>query len=63
MNLYWYYDKQKFIDNIRDDVCQTYTVLSYDGTRLLDIGQDRTESVIAWMYEPSPYMDGFIKSP
>lgn len=64
MNLYWYGDRGedgKFIDNIRDNVCECYTVLGYKGNRLTDIGQDRTSSVVAWKKTSNPYMKGFIK--
>ncbi len=61
MSLYWYPNKQKFIDNIRANVCETYEVMGCGGNRLFDIGQDRTEDVIAWRKIPKPYMKGFIK--
>lgn len=61
MELYWYSNRQKFIDNIRDDVCETYTVLAYNGERLHDIGQDRTNEVVAWRKNPKAYMRGFVK--
>lgn len=60
MNLYWYPDRSKFIDNIRDNVCELYEVMS-DGKRVTDIGQDRTKGVVAWREMPKPYMKGFIK--
>ena len=60
MCLYWYPDKQKFIDNIRANVCELYTVTGYSGERLFDIGQDRTKNVIAWRPISKPYMKGFI---
>jgi len=60
MGLYWYSNEQKFIDNIRKNVCETYIVTSnITGERLRDIGQDRTNSVIAWTEYPEPYMTGF----
>lgn len=63
MNLYWYPDEQKFIDNIRQNVCEIYYIKSeITGERLHDIGQDRTDSVITWRKNPKPYMKGFIKS-
>jgi len=62
MELYWYVDQQKFIDNIRNNVCETYFVRSeITGKRLYDIGQDRTDDVIAWKKNPKPYMKGFKK--
>jgi len=60
MELFWYSDRQRFIDNIRQNVCDTYTVMSITGERLYDIGQDRTNNVIAWMENPKPYMEGFL---
>lgn len=62
MSLFWHEHLQKFIDNIRDDMCHTYTVLAYNGERLFDVGQDRTGDVIAWKREPAPFMDGFVFS-
>ena len=63
MELYWYPDQQKFIDNIRNNVCETYVVTSdITGERLYDIGQDRTNDVIAWRKNPKPYMKGFKKN-
>lgn len=64
MNLHWYKDRGingKFIDNIRANVCESYTVLGYNGDRLTNIGQDRTDNVITWKKIPKPYMRGFIK--
>ena len=62
MNLYWFPDRDKFIDNIRQNVCETYEVMSgVSGERLTDIGQDRTDSVVAWKKMCKPYMRGFIK--
>lgn len=60
MDLYWYGDRRKFIDNIRQSVCETYTVTGFDGKRLYDIGQDRTSSVVAWKKKEGPYMTGFV---
>lgn len=61
MSLYWYSESQKFIDNIRKNVCETYEVMGFGGNRLYDIGQDRTNSVVAWRNIPKPYMRGFVK--
>lgn len=61
MQLFWYPERQKFIDNIRENVCETYNVIGYSGERLHDIGQDRTDSVVAWKKISKPYMKGFIK--
>ncbi len=61
MNLYWWPKKQKFIDNIREDVVDTYNVMGLSGERIHDIGQDRTDMVIAWRKLPKPYMRGFVK--
>lgn len=61
MNLYWDDINKKFIDNIRANVVQTYKVINYFGERIYDIGQDRTDNVVAWKYIPNPYMRGFIK--
>lgn len=61
MSLYWNCKTQKFIDNIRQNVCEVYTVLDYKGDRLFDIGQDRTEGVVAWRKIPKAYMKGFVK--
>lgn len=61
MKLYWYPETQKFIDNIRQNVCDVYQVMSSTGERLRDIGQDRTKGVVAWRKLPKPYMRGFIK--
>ena len=63
MELYWYPDQQKFIDNIRQNVCETYFIKSeITGERVYDIGQDRTKDVIAWKKNPKPYMKGFKKN-
>lgn len=62
MDLFWYPDRQKFIDNIRENVCESYEVIGCDGKRLYDIGQDRTNNVVAWKNISKPYMKGFIKS-
>ena len=61
MDLYWYSKKEKFIDNIRKDVYQTYTVLNYKGDKVSNIDLDRTDEVIAWQELPEVYMDGFVK--
>jgi hypothetical protein len=61
MELYWYPETRRFIDNIRQNVCDTYTVMDYLGKRVYDMGQDRTASVVAWQDKPEPYMDGFVK--
>lgn len=61
MNLYWYSETEKFIDNIRKNVCESYTVTGYSGERLYDVGHDRTNDVIAWKKICKPYMKGFIK--
>lgn len=61
MSLYWYPYTQKFIDAIRQNVCDVYSVMSCTGERLRDIGQDRTEDVVAWRKIPKPYMWGFVK--
>jgi hypothetical protein len=61
MELHWYSEKQKFIDNIRQNVCETYEVIGCSGKRLYDIGQDRTRGVVAWKKQPKPYMKGFVK--
>jgi hypothetical protein len=60
MNLYWYPSTERFIDNIRKNVCETYDVIGYSGKKLDDIGQDRTNNVITWTKLPKPYMDGFV---
>lgn len=62
MSLYWYPNSQKFIDNIRKNVCEVYDIRNYNGDRIYDIGQDRTKDVIAWRKIPKPYMKGFIKN-
>jgi hypothetical protein len=61
MSLYWYLKEQRFIDNIRENVCRTYDVRSCTGKRIYDIGQDRTYDVVAWRKIPKPYMKGFVK--
>ena len=61
MSLYWRCKDQKFIDNIRANVCECYKVLAYNGEQLYDIGQDRTDGVVAWRKIPKAYMKGFIK--
>jgi hypothetical protein len=63
MDLYWYPNIKNgvFYDNIRLNVCETYTVLGCNGTRLTDIGHDRTSDVVAFKKIHRPYMKGFIK--
>lgn len=61
MPLYWYPSKKRFIDNIRKNVCETYIVKDCKNKRIFDIGQDRTDEVIAWRKMPKTYMKGFLK--
>ncbi len=71
MSLYWYPDRHKFIDNIRQDTFNTYEVFGWSN----DVGEDgkfrkvrmftsdlcdRTEDVVAWRSIPKAYMKGFI---
>lgn len=62
MDLYWYPDRQKFIDNRRQTIFDDYTVTDYEGKRLHSIGLcDRTSGVVAWRKMPKTYMRGFEK--
>lgn len=58
MNLYWYGDSGRFIDNIRQNVFDVYQVFSVANMnkRLTTIPLcDRTNDVIAWKKLPRPY--------
>lgn len=68
MDLYWYGEYEKWKDNRRQDVFNTYDVYAIDPTtnqftknihseRLCD----RTDSVVAWRKIPKPYMRGFVE--
>lgn len=68
MDLYWYNETQRFIDNRRQSIFDVYAVYGYsDETKMQDnrlytIGLcDRTENVIAWKNVPKTYMKGFVK--
>lgn len=68
MDLYWYCEYQKFKDNRRRDVFNTYDVYAfndatndYDKNIHTDSLCDRTTRVIAWRKIPKPYMKGFVK--
>lgn len=50
------WDNGRFIDNIRQNVVDTYDVRGINGKPLIDIGQDRTAEVIAWRPIAKPYM-------
>lgn len=68
MDLYWYGKPEKFRDNRRQDVFNSYDVYGYnDETHECDKKLytiplcDRTESVVAWKKMPRTYMRGFVK--
>ena len=56
MELYWFSNKNEFIDNIRRHVFMAYNVYSITGERLYD-SCNRTDDVIAWAESPAPYME------
>ena len=62
MDLYWYGETGRFIDNRRQNVFDTYKVYGCDGKQLTTIPLcDRTTRVKAWCNMPDVYMIGFIK--
>lgn len=60
MDLYWYSDRQKFIDNRRQHIFDTYNVLSCDGTVMHTEKSlcDRTAEVTGWRKVPKYYVKG-----
>ena len=49
MDLYWYSDKEKFMDNRRKNVFSEYLVYNYESEKIdRDHLCDRTASVVAW---------------
>lgn len=63
MDLYWYPDQQKFIDNRVKHTFDVYEVISgCTGERITECHLiDRTKGVIAWKRIPKTYMKGFVK--
>ena len=62
MNLYWWNDKQKFINNSSQMVFDIYKVLNIMDERMYtDSSCDRTEDVIAWKNIAKPFVKGFKK--
>lgn len=62
MDLYWYSEIQRFKDNRRQDVFNTYKVFGYKGNELHTCELcDRTKEVVAWKKRPRTYMKGFVK--
>ena len=65
MVLYWYPDKGRWIDNIRQNVFDVYDVYGYSNgsTKKIKLNTiqlcDRTDDVIAWKKLPKTYMSGF----
>lgn len=64
MDLYWYSNRQKFIDNRVQNVFNTYDVMGWGNSitdspvkkRLYhDSNCDKTEKVVAWRKLPKPY--------
>lgn len=60
MDLYWYSEAKRFIDNRRKNVFDEYDVYGYgsDNTKkklYRDNLVDRTDSVTAWRKVPKPY--------
>lgn len=60
MDLYWYSDRQKFIDNRRQHIFDTYTVLSCDGKKMYTEKSlcNRTAEVTGWRKVPRYYVKG-----
>ena len=62
MDLYWYNKLQRFKDNRRQHIFDTYDVLNCKGEKMYTSDLcDRTGEVIAWMNLPDAYMNGFVK--
>lgn len=62
MLLYWYSDQNKFIDNNRQNIFDTYRVLNYASEELKSCSLcDRTSGVIYWKKQMKPKMTGFKK--
>lgn len=60
MDLYWYSDRQKFIDNRRQLIFDMYQVRSFDGEILRTDESlcDRTAEVTGWRKLPKHYVKG-----
>ena len=56
MELYWFSNKNEFIDNIRRHVFMAYNVYSITGERMYD-NCNRTDDVVAWAELPAPCME------
>ena len=60
MDLYWYGKQQKFKDNRRQYIFNTYDVYNYKEEKMYTCNLcDRTENVIACRKLPKVYMRGF----
>lgn len=59
IDLYWRPEQQRFIDNRRQFIFDTFEVRSCTGERLHTIDLcDRTDDVTAWMELPECYVKG-----
>ena len=62
MDLYWYSDRERFIDNRVKHIFEVYDVIGDKGKKIEKYRlTDRTDSVVAWRKIPKPYMSGFVK--
>lgn len=66
MDLYWYCDKQKFLDNRVGQIFDMYEVIGYGQNNKVKILKeeyhyDRTYHVVAWRRLPKPYKDRNVK--
>lgn len=62
MDLYWHNELQRFKDNRRQNVYDTYNVLNYKNEKMYTERLcDRTENVVAWKKLPRTYMKGFVE--
>ena len=55
IKLYWYPHEQRFVDVTVKKILDNYVVVK-SGKRITDLGQDRTDYVVAWRLLPKPYI-------